>query len=61
MPGGDGRGPAGKGPRTGRGLGNCTSSTGTKRTFFGFGRGRSRAKGLGSRMFNRFHKENRRD
>lgn len=47
MPGGDGTGPLGQGSKTGRGLGNCTSTPGTKRTFFGFGGGLGRGRGRG--------------
>ena len=37
MPQGDRTGPAGAGPRTGRGIGDCTVNTPLQRT--GFGRG----------------------
>lgn len=49
MPGGDGTGPRGMGPMTGRGAGFCTgySTAGYANTVFGFGRGRGR--GLGWR------------
>ena len=47
MPFGDGTGPAGKGPRTGRGAGNCTGQGGTGR-FGGRGLGRGgRGRGFG--------------
>ena len=49
MPGGDGTGPVGQGSKTGRGLGNCAPSSGTKRTFFGFGGGRGRGRSFGLR------------
>ena len=45
MPFGDGTGPAGKGPRTGRGAGNCTGQGGTGR--FGGRGGRGRGFGRG--------------
>lgn len=47
MPGGDGTGPAGLGPRTGRGLGNCAPTTEATKTAFGFGRGLGRGRGRG--------------
>lgn len=40
MPGGDGTGPLGAGPMTGRGMGNCAGAAGP-----GFGRGRGSAGG----------------
>jgi len=52
MPYRDGTGPEGKGPRTGRGLGNCNDN-GVKaqenapRGFFGLGRGRGQGAGRG--------------
>jgi len=39
MPRKDGTGPAGKGPKTGRGLGNCNNDN----TFHGFGAGKGRS------------------
>ena len=54
MPYRDGTGPEGKGPRTGRGLGNCadnetkTDNTAPARGFgLGLGRGRGAGRGLG--------------
>ena len=50
MPFGDGTGPAGNGPRTGRGAGNCTGQGGAGRfggRGFGFGRG-GRGRGFGN-------------
>lgn len=47
MPGGDGTGPAGLGPRTGRGLGNCAPTAETPKAFFGRGFGRGRGRGFG--------------
>ena len=50
MPFGDGTGPAGNGPRTGRGAGNCTGQGGAGRfggRGFGFGRG-GRDRGFGN-------------
>lgn len=47
MPFGDGTGPNGQGPRTGRGLGNCVGQGGVGRSF---GRGRGfvgRGRGFG--------------
>jgi hypothetical protein len=49
MPFGDGTGPAGKGPRTGRGAGNCTGQGGTGH--FG-GRGLGLGRGGRGRGFN---------
>lgn len=37
MPAGDGSGPQGRGPLTGRGLGNCSPNVGRNRAFFGRG------------------------
>jgi len=49
MPGGDGTGPAGYGPRTGRGMGYCSG--------FGYGRpfgaGRGGGRGRGFRLWSR--------
>lgn len=42
MPGFDGTGPNGQGPRTGRGMGNCDQAQGQGR---GFGRGRGMGQG----------------
>jgi len=52
MPGMDGRGPAGEGPMTGRGLGRCTKDgEGTGRFGRGLGRGRGRRiRGFGQRI-----------
>lgn len=44
MPRGDKTGPEGKGPKTGRGLGNCKITSTPKR---GRGRGRGRGQGRG--------------
>ena len=46
MPALDGTGPEGKGPKTGRGLGNC-DTTETPKRGIGLGRGCGRGKGLG--------------
>lgn len=55
----DGTGPAGQGPLTGRGLGNCT---GVSNTAYGYGRGLGMGAGLGmgrgagcGRGFGRFY------
>jgi len=52
MPGGDGRGPAGAGPRTGRGLGYCNGydSPGFTKPGPGMGRGFRRGFGPGRGM-----------
>jgi len=42
MPNLDGTGPKGRGPRTGRGLGNCKSAKSVKRPGRGLGRGQGR-------------------
>jgi len=47
MPNGDGTGPRGAGPRTGRGLGNCSVRGGRRSTGKRIGRGLGR--GLGRR------------
>lgn len=47
MPGGDGTGPMGYGPMTGRGAGYCTGGY----TNIGFGRGRGRGRGFGRGFF----------
>ena len=49
MPNGDGTGPRGLGPRTGRGLGDCDKDTNpiVRPQFFGRGRGLGRGKGFG--------------
>ncbi len=44
MPRGNGTGPAGQGPLTGRGLGNCT---GVQNTAYGYGRGLGMGRGPG--------------
>ena len=44
MPRGDGTGPAGKGPKTGRGLGTCPGGT-KKNSVKGRGRGLGRGRG----------------
>ena len=44
MPRLDGTGPQGKGPRTGRGMGNCSGTGGSSK---GFGLGRRQGRGLG--------------
>ena len=51
MPRGDGTGPNGQGPRTGRGLGTCKGSGGkyTNRTRVGRSRGGRRQGGRGRR------------
>ena len=48
MPYGDGTGPRGMGPRTGRGMGNCP---GTGQAAYGMGRGFGRGGGRGQRFF----------
>lgn len=45
MPGFDGTGPNGQGPRTGRGMGNCDHGQGCGRGQ-GFGRGRGMGRGM---------------
>ncbi len=45
MPNLDATGPQGKGPKTGRGVGNCDTQ---KRGLFGLGRGRGRGNRQGS-------------
>lgn len=52
MPGGDRRGPDGRGPMTGRRLGSCMEGTddpfiGRTGRGMGYGRGRGRGRGLG--------------
>ena len=52
MPGGDRRGPEGRGPRTGRGLGYCNDGatgffSGGPGRRMGYGRGRRRGRDLG--------------
>ena len=48
MPGGDGKGPLGKGSRTGRGMGNCQPDSANNSAGFGVGRGgRPRGGGRG--------------
>jgi hypothetical protein len=49
MPGGDGTGPLGQGPMTGRGMGTCTPANvpATGRRFSGFGRGFGCGRGRG--------------
>jgi len=49
MPGMDGRGPAGEGPMTGRGLGRCTKD-GEGTGWFGRGLGRGLGRGMGRRI-----------
>lgn len=57
MPRGDGTGPRGKGPRTGRGMGNCPPGetaypeTQPGNPALGFGRGFGRGRGRGWRFF----------
>lgn len=54
MPNKDGIGPEGKGPNTGRGLGNCDpGKTNEKNRSFGRGRGRGYGKGSGQGNRNR--------
>lgn len=50
MPGGDGRGPTGYGPRTGRGLGHCAGYDSPGFTKPGPGMGRGFARGFGRGM-----------
>ncbi len=50
MPNKDGTGPEGKGPRTGRGFGNCQGATQKERGFGPCGRGMGKGK---RRAFNR--------
>lgn len=49
MPNGDGTGPLGLGPRTGRGLGDCNKDASpiVRPRFFGRGRGRGGNRGYG--------------
>lgn len=49
MPGFDGTGPLGQGPRTGRGLGYCAPGLGFGRGY-GLGRGRGLGRGLGREL-----------
>ena len=49
MPKRDGTGPEGKGPKTGRGLGNCGSGKKTTGNRPRLGRGRGRGRGFGRR------------
>jgi hypothetical protein len=51
MPRGDGTGPMGMGPMTGRGAGFCAGATAPGFTSAGFGFGRGRGRGFG-RMYN---------
>ena len=53
MPRGDGTGPAGRGPRTGRSAGYCAGfdMPGYANQSFRFGRGLGRGRGFGWRMF----------
>ena len=60
MPGGNGTGPQGRGPLTGRGMGNCSGSNASNSASygrgFGFGAGRGGGRGGGrgfGRGFNR--------
>lgn len=56
MPYGDGTGPAGMGPRSGRGMGPCAGSTATGYANYGlgmgFGHGRRSGRGFGCRAAN---------
>lgn len=47
MPGGDRRGPVGRGPMTGRGLGYCSSNLSDGGYFRGYGRGMGYGNGRG--------------
>ena len=47
MPGRDGTGPMGQGPKTGLGRGNCNDANISNGGWFGFGRGRGRGFGAG--------------
>lgn len=47
MPSGNGMGPEGRGPITGRGLGPCSDRTTTGKEFFGRGRGMAYGRGGG--------------
>lgn len=49
MPNGNGTGPAGAGPMTGRSMGNCAGNTATAGRGQGFGRGQSRGMQRGFR------------
>jgi len=55
MPGGDGTGPLGRGPMTGRGFGFCSgySNPGSANPSFGLGLGRVRDRGFGRRYWGR--------
>ena len=60
MPGGDGTGPLGQGPSTGRGYGGCVPYGTGRRVFGGFGRavGRGSRPGFGRRMpWNWFYRD----
>lgn len=52
IPRGDKTGPEGKGPKTGRGLGDCNKDTklNNKRQSRNFGRGRGQRQGFGRRQ-----------
>lgn len=56
MPGGDGIGPTGYGPRTGRGLGYCTGYDSPGFTKPGPGMGRGFARGFGRGMRKRLNR-----
>ncbi len=47
MPRGDGTGPSGQGPRTGRGMGFCNGNNAPGYANSGFGRGMGRGRGFG--------------
>ena len=47
MPYGDGTGPQGRGPRTGRGLGNCPPNSNQPQYGQGYGQGFGRGRGRG--------------
>jgi hypothetical protein len=49
MPAGDGTGPVGMGPRTGRGVGYCSGFDAPGWAYPGFGRGFARGRGYGGR------------
>lgn len=55
MPGFDGSGPAGAGPKTGRGLGPCNGAIPSGKTGMrGFGRGMGAGRGFGRKLFGWF-------
>lgn len=53
MPRGDGTGPRGEGPLTGRGLGPCNTDMQRGESGYGMGAGFGRGRGLGRRWWSR--------